>query len=58
MRTIYLVGVVKAVVHEPGDQRCLPHALLSQEHQLELPQRISKVTGRRHYFSVDMSHSL
>jgi len=40
-----LVRVVEAVVHEASDQRGFPHALLAQEDQLELPQRIAKISG-------------
>ena len=48
MDSFYLVGIVEAVIHEPGDERGLAHALLPEEHQLELPQRVAEVSGRRH----------
>lgn len=47
-RQTSLVSVVEGVVHEARDERRLAHRLLAQEHQLELPQRVSKVAGGRH----------
>ena len=41
---VYLVGVIKTVVHKPRDQRGLPYALLPEEHQLEFPERVAEVS--------------
>ena len=35
-----LVGVVEGVVHKAGYERRFSHALFSQEHKLELSQRV------------------
>ena len=47
-----LISVVKWVIHKPGDERGLAHALLSQEDKLELPQRVAgpEVCWRRHFW--------
>lgn len=50
-----LVSIVETVVHKPGDQRGLPNALLAQEDELELPQRVPEVAaaaGAGHEFLV------
>ena len=44
----HLISIIEAVVHEPCDEWGLPDALLPQEHQFELPQRIAEISGGRH----------
>eukprot|EP00963_Diacronema_lutheri_P008359 scaffold741_cov336-Pavlova_lutheri.AAC.70 len=48
--TAHLVGVVELVVHEPGDDAGLAHALVAQEHQLVLGQGRRGATGTCHGF--------